>query len=319
MKKRALALIFALCAIFVLTGCKNIKTSENAIQPINRNIKTPTLGIPLYFGYKNQPYLCAELRENQQSYDASIEQLVINELIKGPANVSDLYPLIPTGTTATVSGVSDTLFVTLSSEFLSVMPGENKNYSSNETDLAAVLGRRKLAVYSIVNTITEIGNYSRVQILISSNQSSEGYRPKMYDVGFASTYDGKFLDTLPRSPEIILIPQNAVTGILSLIQEKQWDNIYKCLYQGESSSQASVSAYEFESYANKSGIVIEDFSINNNVTYNDNSTAIVNINFTIRSNSGSTEYTQVPIKLVLSNNIWKIEYNSVIKILEKGN
>lgn len=316
MKKRILAFFLALFVIFTFTGC-HPSTDENVIQPINKNIKTPILGIPLYFGYKNQPYLCAELREIQQSYNSSIEQLAINELIKGPSGSSELYPLIPSNTTVSVSGVSDTLFVTLSSNFLDTMSGENKNYTADPADLAEVLGRRKLAVYSIVNTVTEIGNYSRVQILIADKKTPEGYRPKMYDVGFASSDDGKFLDTLPRSPQFVLTPQNTVSGIISLIQEKQWADVYQCLYQGEDSGQATVSAYDFGVYAGNTNIIIEDFSINNNVTYNSNGIAIVNVNFTVRNNTGSTEYTQVPIRLVLAENIWKMEYSSVTKILEK--
>lgn len=318
MKKRVFAFFLALSMLFAFAGCNRTSDSD-VIQPIHKNIKTPTMGIPLYFGYKNQQYLCAELREIPQSYDVSIEQLAINELVKGPSNISELYPLIPTDTTVSVSGVSDTLFVTLSSDFMDTMSGENKNYTSNPEDLAEVLRRRKLAVYSIVNTVTEIGNYSRVQILISDRKTPEGNRPKMYDVGFASSDDNKFLDTLPRSPEVILTPQSAVSGVFAYIQEKQWDSVYKCMYQGEASASPSVSSYDFTAYAERTNIVIESFSVNNNVTYNDNGIAIVNVNFIIRNNSGSTEYTQIPVKLMLTDNIWKVEYASVIKILEKVN
>lgn len=312
MKKRIAFIILAAFMIFAVSGCKR-NTQDEVVQPINRNIKTPTLGIPLYFGYKNQPYLCAELREVEQGYEASIEQIAINELIKGPTNVTDLYALIPSGTTAKVSGVSDTLFVTLSSEFFDTMSGES---NSAATGQSSILDRRKLAVYSIVNTITEIGNYSRVQILISDRQNPSGYRPKMYDVGFATTDDGKFLDTLPRTPNAVLTPQNAVGNVFSLIQEKQWENVYKCLYQ-TGNNQAAVSAYDFEMAASRSSIIIENFSINDSVTYNSNNIAIINVNYTIRSNSVSTEYTQVPIKLALMDNIWRIDYDSIIKILEK--
>lgn len=315
MNKKNFALLVVFILIFSISGCTK-QSDENVIQPESKSISTPTLGIPLYFGYKNQDLLCAELREIPQSYESSIEQLAINELIKGPAGVTDLYPLIPADTSVRVSGVSDTLFVTLSSEFLDTMPGENKNFAKSETDLAAVMGRRRLAVYSIVNTVTEIGNYSRVQILISDKGTPSGYRPTMYDVGFSTNNNGKFLDTLPRSPEVVLTPQSAVSGIISLIQEKQWEDVYKCLYH-DSTAGTAVSAYDFESGASKVNLVIENFSVNNNVTYNSNGVAIVNINFTIRTANGSTEYTQVPIRVFLVNNIWKADYSSVYKIFTK--
>lgn len=316
MKKRILCVFMAAFMLFAFAGCKNNQNQTEVIQPTNRNIKTPTMGIPLYFGYKNQPYLCAELREIPTSYEASMEQLAISELIKGPANSADLYPLIPSGTTATVSGVSDTLFITLSSEFLDTMPGENKNNSS--AGQTSILDRRRLAVYSIVNTVTEIGGYSRVQILISDRQNPSGYRPKMYDVGFVPADNGKFLDTLPRSPEMILTPQNAASNLFSLMQEKQWESVFKCLDQSTSQAQAPMSAFDFESAAAKSNIIIESFSINQNVTYNQNGIALVNVNYTIRGNSASTEYTQVPIKLILTDNIWHIDVAAIMKILEKS-
>ncbi|MBQ5850407.1 MAG: GerMN domain-containing protein [Lachnospiraceae bacterium] len=219
----------------------------------------------------------------------------------------------------TVSVFSDTLFVTLSNEFLNTMSRENKNYTSNETDLATVMSRRRLAIYSIVNTVTEIGNYSRVQILISDRNNPSGYRPTMYNVGFSTSDDGKFLDTLPRSPEVVLTPQNAVSKVLSLMQEKQWEEVYKCLYQGESSANATISAYDFNTQASKSNLLIENFSVKNQVTYNSNGVAVANVNFTVRTGSGSTEYTQVPIRVVLYNNIWKVEYSSISKIFKKVN
>ncbi|MBQ5850406.1 MAG: hypothetical protein IIW54_06295 [Lachnospiraceae bacterium] len=89
MQNKIRSIIFVLCGILLLVSCKK-SSDTKVIQPESKSISTPTLGIPLYFGYKNHDYLCAELREIPQSYESSIEQLAINELIKGPANVSEL-------------------------------------------------------------------------------------------------------------------------------------------------------------------------------------------------------------------------------------
>lgn len=321
MKQKCKILGLVLALAIIITGC-NIRTQkdDNAVQPGIKNIQAPTTGLPLYFKYKHLPFLSVELRDVTESYDNSIEQLAVNELITGPKN-EELERLIPENTIAKVTGTEDTAFVLLSKEFLEIVPGENKNWSRNEQDRAQVKSRRKMAIYSIVNTITELGNYSRVQILISDENNPEGYRPSLYEMGLSDEDNGRFMDILSRDSNLVLSPRSLTTQIFSAIQEKQWDLIFNNITQINSQNPTPITIYEFQNTAQDSGIVMESFTVKKDSTsFTGNSSAIIMVNYTVRNkNNYVREFTNIPIKLTMVNNVWKIEYESIKKILDKGN
>lgn len=319
MKKWSALLVLLCCIGLSACGVRTTKDPQ-AIQPAVKNIKASTMGIPLYFGYKYQPYLGVELRDLSENYDKSVEQLAINELIAGPGEGSELERLIPEGTTAAVSNVGDTLFVTLSQAFFDTVPGEDQDWQKHPSWRTEVYQRRKMAVYSIVNTITEIGNYNRVQILIQDADNPSGYRPKMAELGMAAEDDSRFLDTIARNPESVLNPKNTITGCLSLFQEKQWEQLFNCTSQVNSQNITPVNVYEFTDSAKDSTIILESYTVSDSpVTFTGNGTAMVNISYVTRDkNNHIIEHTQIPMKLVLVNNIWKVEYDSIQKIFHEG-
>lgn len=106
----------------------------------------------LYFADSQGRYLMSEYHTLTLDEDSSPERYVVEELLRGP-NSSDLKSPIPTGTTlvscATVDGVC---VVNLSSEFY-----ENRPQTS--------LGER-LAVYSIVNSLTALSGVDSVNLLV---------------------------------------------------------------------------------------------------------------------------------------------------------
>lgn len=106
----------------------------------------------LYFADSQGRYLVSEYHTLTLDEDSSPERYVVEELLRGP-NSSDLKSSIPAGTTlvscATVDGVC---VVNLSSEFY-----------ENRTQTA--LGER-LAVYSIVNSLTALSGVDSVNLLV---------------------------------------------------------------------------------------------------------------------------------------------------------
>ncbi len=96
------------------------------------------------------------------TYDATIplEQLAIEQLIKGPYTIEgvkedEILPTIPEGTVLNKITVKEnTCYVDFSSEFL-----EKRRNISEE-----------VAIYSIVNTLAELSNISKVQFSINGEQ-----------------------------------------------------------------------------------------------------------------------------------------------------
>ena len=112
----------------------------------------------LYFADSQGRYLVSEYHTLTLDEDSSPERYVVEELLRGP-NSSDLKSPIPAGTTlvscATVDGVC---VVNLSSEFY-----ENRAQTA--------LGER-LAVYSIVNSLTALSGVDSVNLLVEGQPTA---------------------------------------------------------------------------------------------------------------------------------------------------
>lgn len=320
MTKKIICFVGALALLLLFLGCQMRTTyDQNAAQPGVRNIQSPTPGIPLYFEYKHLPYLGVELRDLPKTQEHSLEQLAIGELIAGPRG-NELQRLIPPHTTATTQAIGSTLFVTLSSAFLETLPGESRSWSGNESERKKVLGRRRSAVYSIVNTVTEIGNFSGVQILIADAKSPEGYRPSEYDMGLCEVNDAKVMDVLVRNSALILMPDVLTQQVLRSLQEKQWETVYKNTSQTGSRNLTPVTMHEFEANAKKAELTLEHFKVvPGSLTFTGNTAAIVLVDYSLRgADSHVSSYANVPFRLILVGNLWKAEFDSVQNIIEKG-
>lgn len=109
--------------------------------------------IKLYFADEEGTGLIAAFREKHYSTNTPLERFVVEELIQGPSGqVAGLYPTINPDTkiigVMTKDGVC---YVNLDDTFLTVV---------NNVSI-------ELAIYSIVNSLAELNNINKVQILIN--------------------------------------------------------------------------------------------------------------------------------------------------------
>lgn len=115
--------------------------------------------IVIYFPDESEEYLVAESREIEVQASLSIEKLILSELMKGPDD-SSLVQIIPSDVkvigTETKDGVC---FVNLSGDFVD---------KAANTPAAATM-----ALYSIVNSLTELDTIDSVQILIDGKTGVE--------------------------------------------------------------------------------------------------------------------------------------------------
>lgn len=122
---------------------RNTLTSESLLE------------LRLYFPQSDGDVLSAEYRQISLDEDMPTERLIIDELIKGPQS-DRLVPILPENTAVLSVYTQDGLCtVSLSEGFLS-----DREYSSQEI---------KLAVYSIVNSLTCLSTVDRVQINVRNN------------------------------------------------------------------------------------------------------------------------------------------------------
>ena len=107
--------------------------------------------LKLYFGNKKGDQLVEEEVNVRYNSNLSIEKVIVEQLIKGPKD-ADLVPLIPAETKVIGISVKEGIcYVNLSEHFL------NNTYGADP----------ELVVYSIVNSVVEGGNASRVQISVN--------------------------------------------------------------------------------------------------------------------------------------------------------
>ena len=121
---------------------------ENPGATINSISET---NLTLYFANRRGDALIAETKNVHYSSNMSMEKVIIEQLLDGP-DTEGLKSAIPSGTKlVSISTVDGTCYVNLDSGFLTV-----QNNVSTE-----------VAVYSVVNSLVELSNVNKVQILIN--------------------------------------------------------------------------------------------------------------------------------------------------------
>ena len=129
---------------------EKISVEKNEVESLSAEM----IEIDLYFSDSQAMYLVPERRKILKT--STLAKHIVNELIKGPAS-PDLYPTIPQGTQVNeVYIAGDIVYIDLSEEVFKNHPGGSSS--------------QLMAVYSIVNTLTEITPIRGVQILVEGNE-----------------------------------------------------------------------------------------------------------------------------------------------------
>ncbi len=156
-----IVIILAVASFYIfkqLSNNNNTILEEYTPQEEISDVQMRSTIVKLYFKESNSENLKCENRTIDSKELLSNPYLTLtNLLISGPTE-EGLESIIPTGTTinsATLSG--ETVTLDLSSAFTSTI--SDVNVASN-------------AVYSIVNTLTELTEVSSVKFLIDGNESS---------------------------------------------------------------------------------------------------------------------------------------------------
>lgn len=130
--------------------------SNNDINIASENAEVSSRDIILYFASKDISTLVKEIHTIKITDKQPIEQYIISELIAGPLN-KDLQPTLTTDTALISAETKDGVcYVNFKSGFL------DKNSGSEQ--------KTRLALYSIVNSLTELENVHQVQILIDGKK-----------------------------------------------------------------------------------------------------------------------------------------------------
>ncbi|MEA4852681.1 MAG: GerMN domain-containing protein [Christensenella sp.] len=274
------------------------------VNPLPEAVSKDKSSARLYFGYMDQPLLVGESHIFDVPINENIENSVIRELIKGPSSTrNDIRPVInPNTAIVNIRSEGQFLFVTLSKEFLLPVDGN----PVTEEGAATEKTRRMLAVYSIVDTLIEQGTYSRVQILIDDEGSGTGRPLTAEEAGLDG---GAVLEPLERNGEIVLDASNTMQQVMTAIENKEWDTLYNFIAYKNLYGQDKPSLEEFKTELNSSKISLADATVLDAVPGNDGTSEIVMVSYVLKLRDDEAKtISNVPIRLVQENSIWKISY-----------
>jgi len=301
--------VFLIFAIIFMCGCTSSymdKTPGDVIPPVqDSTVSVSSLVMPLYFRFYNEPMLIrysltVEITPHEQPEVDAINAL-LSKLLGQRTDFTYLFK----GKTKLVSVKSNGnyLYVTLSDDFYNDTLGSN----DEETFL-----NRRLAIYSIVNTVCEMGNHTYVQIYIEQNGAQ--LRPDSYSVGLQkSQTDSTPLGPLSRDTSLLLTPSTVTKIALDYFSKTQWEKLY--LYLGEGSTKLPI-LEEISQKFNYLDLKMSEYKVEDNYTVSeDGKTAYVQVSFKIRNENAGYEVSNVPLQLVLRGRTWLISYDSLLKHL----
>ena len=132
---------------------------ESDIVNANEQKDSTKTTLTLYFTDEMAEGLVAERREVEIPAAGSVEKIVVEELIKGPKSESHIATIPQETKVLSVETKNNVCFVNLSKEFVT----KHQGGSSGEL----------FTVYSVVNSLTELGTVSSVQFLIEGEKRDE--------------------------------------------------------------------------------------------------------------------------------------------------
>lgn len=306
----ALLLLCGLCAAFAQAASLSPLQLLSAQE---QHLEMHSQEATLYFRYLNSGYLGRESREVSYPRSGSREKAIVAALIEGPGSLSaSLNPLFPPGTQVlSVISEGERLFVTFNEALMGRYSDEplisQEDYRRGEGQL-----RRRLAMASLVNSLTEGGQFSSVQVLVrgetyvaDSMRLSQRYYLE----------DGNALPPpLLRQEQYILGPQAAAGIFMEAWQSMSWQQGLR-LVRG--SGEGSIpSEQELRQMVDRAPRLIE-YSVTPGVVALNGQSAVVCLSYRLLNQDGQERLIELkPLRLAINRGMYSIAYDDLLRLLE---
>ena len=335
MGKNIRHIIILILVLFLFTGCstmgekikyydENRKDSsppaQEKVLSIDPDPRSEEQTITIYFKHRYSDYLVPEVRtavRDKQSWD----QLVVEEILKGPSQHDRVAILPPEVRVLDVTRKGDIVFVNFSQEFtgdinLSNIPCKEDIPEEKRDEVAAEM--KLLGIYSIVNSLTELEGINQVKFLVENRAISytdmgENLASLLFpeiETPEEAQLTNQMMVALPRNRAYILTPAMAVETVFKgLLGEPKWDTVYSLLSKEMANKNQLPSKEELVSLwsALVSGIELDDKFILDEEIKPDGR-AFVTVSYTINFASGKKEKMhRDTIVVVNEDNIWKVK------------
>lgn len=323
-KKQSIVLMLVL--VSMLSGCSIQQSLEGTyaqqpsfepgvqvpiISPYQETYQRNPQAMSLYYRMRGENLLTREMSYVDMLSDKTIEESLIQALIYGPSpSLMELTGVFIPGTKIVrIGSEGDILLVTLSHHFLDTPVDMPENWRDVPSLREEVLLRRRLALASIVSTITDETNYTSVQLFIAIDEKDTSgrriSRSEIYDDANSNT----LLAPVVRSEEYLLTHHSAADIILDSIQNRDYERLYRFVADPPTEDTFLQEMYAFRS-------TLTAFTLSAGMVSSDGQTAMLVADLTFANSSGILLEQHFPLRITHENNLWKIQYEMLRKIME---
>lgn len=267
--------------------------------------------VALYYRMRGENMLSREMSPLNVQNEKTLEETLIEALIDGPnpslMELSGVF--IPSTKLLRVGHEGDILIVSVSHHFLETPVDMPENWRENAAQRSEVLMRRKLALLSIVSTVTEQTDYASVLLLVSKDENDTTGRRIQSSEIFEEIKGDSLLAPVMRDEAYLLTHHNTAKVIMESIQDKDYGRLYRFVAGAPTEDTFLQQMYEgrnmFLSYNLSPGTVSSDGQV---------ATLVAEVAYV--DPSGVVSQQRFPLRLVYENSLWKIQYEALRRIVE---
>ena len=267
----------------------------------------------LYYRFLDQPMLAAEARTLTIPRDESTEFAIVTALLAGPsAGNSDLQRIFPASVAVeSVIPRNNVLFVTFN-EALLTDDGIPSDWELQPAWATEAPLRRRLAIQSIVASITESFPYTGVQILV--RRTSEQQTSLRLDSAYFLDGSTGLSDPQTRDESVLLTPQNTALSLLAAWQSGDTETLYAFLtHSGPDSLKPSYQAAlsDLDALPPLSAFFLQG----GGNTSADGQTAVLTVDLTVLHQGESILCPAYPLAIIRENDVWKLRYSELQNLM----
>ncbi|MDR0896337.1 MAG: GerMN domain-containing protein [Oscillospiraceae bacterium] len=281
------------------------------IAPNADAAQAETRAASLYYRLREEDLLARETRRVFVPMDKQLETVLVEALIDGPSpsllNLTGLF--IPGTKVLETTRRGDLVTITLSEAFLGTPVDAPLDWRSNALWRGEVFARRRLALASIVNTITEASDCARVQVLVrQGGENSAGTRIARGDL-YENATPGDLLTPLTRDESLLLTHHLTADVIMACWQARDFERLYRFVSGRPTQPQ-------FLQEMGARGHFVQGYTLSAGTVSADGARAVVGCTFAYEDGAGVAEVADYPIRLLLENGLWKMDYEALLALLE---
>ena len=324
--RRFLAACTALLLLGSLTGCyrgaivERESSSDGTPIIAPPEIKTEGGGtsVALFYRYLDEPLLAPLTVELHDRSDRTLEETAVRELLNGPAPTrTELSSLFAPGVTLLEARLTgDELSLTFNSTFTEPPTDMNLpvDWENDPGWEARVALRRRLATYSIVDTVTQMGRVKSVLFKVDEYGDGATDRVRSRHLGLGE--DGPS-EAVQRDASYIITPQTAAETALECLRERDYGRLERYVAEkgltGVTRPVREDMANELSQRPQVVNYALSDWYM---FVSNDGASAVLDLTITLAGgNAKGQQKNGVPLRLTREREIWKVPYEELEALL----